>query len=93
MSGGRGNVLVLLVLALVVSGLAIAQTKYEVRRYHKELAGLGKQWDEEKVRWSKLTLEVETWSTNHEVDKLAKQHLGMRLPQADEVRVLVQRDG
>jgi cell division protein FtsL len=39
--------------------------------------------------WGRLLLEQSTWAAHHRVERLARKQLGMRLPEAHELEVVL----
>ena len=89
-SQGRGwrYVNFALVAAVMASAVAIIETSHQCRQYYARLQSLeSRQWNMQE-QWGRLLLEQSTWAAHNRVEKLARRELGMRLPQADELRVV-----
>ncbi len=72
------------VLAQALGVIYIKQTK---RTLHAKLQNLYTQRDKLQVEWSQLLLEEGTWQTNARVERVARQKLGMVIP--DKVNVIL----
>ncbi|MBK7471854.1 MAG: cell division protein FtsL [Betaproteobacteria bacterium] len=79
----------LLLLALIVlSSLALITSQHQARKLYNELQvelASAKRFEEEMGR---LQIEQSTWSTPTRIEKVARERLGMRLPDAGHTRVL-----
>ena len=63
---------------VLVSALAVVYAKHQNRKLYTQLTGLQKQRDNMNVEWGRLQLELSTWATHGRIEKVARQHLGMR---------------
>ena len=77
----------LLVLLVAVSALAVSYSVHEARRLTDRSQQLQRQLAQRESHWSQLLLEHSTWGSYARVESLAREQLGMKLPQTDE-RVL-----
>ena len=79
----------LLLLALIVmSSLALIASQHQARKLYSELQmeqAAAKRFEEEMGR---LQIEQSSWSTPTRIEKIAREHLGMRLPDNDHTRIL-----
>jgi cell division protein FtsL len=80
--------LLLLGLALVLSGVGVVYSKYLSRKYFVELQGLRAERDRTDIRWGQLQLEESTMASYSRVEVRARDELDMRVPRPDEVLVL-----
>ncbi|HET7371546.1 MAG TPA: cell division protein FtsL [Gammaproteobacteria bacterium] len=69
-----------LVLALVVSALAVVHTVYRNRTLFAELQQLRQQRDRLNVEWGQLQLEESTWATHARIQQAAREKLDMHMP-------------
>ncbi|HET6654976.1 MAG TPA: cell division protein FtsL [Gammaproteobacteria bacterium] len=69
-----------LVLALVVSALAVVHTVYRNRTLFAELQQLRQQRDQLNVEWGQLQLEESTWATHARIQQVAREKLDMHMP-------------
>lgn len=79
----------LLLLALVVlSALALITSQHQSRKLYSELQveqAAAKRFEEEIAR---LQVEQSSWSTPSRIEKVARERLGMHVPDASRIRVL-----
>ena len=79
----------LLLLALiVVSSLALITSQHQARKLYNELQleqAQAKRFEEELAR---LQVEQSSWSTPSRIERVARERLGMRAPDASRTRVL-----
>ena len=79
----------LLLLALIVlSSLALITAQHQARKLYNELQvelASAKRFEEEMGR---LQIEQSTWSTPTRIEKVERERLGMRLPDAGQTRIL-----
>ena len=75
----------ILVLLVAVTAVAVVELRHENRVAFAELQSLQKQRDALDVEWGKLLLEEGAWSQHRRVESTARNDLGMRLPQSDQV--------
>ncbi len=74
---------------LILTGLASAvgciYSKHQSRKLFTELQAMTEERDRLKVEWGRLQIEQGTWSTHARVERLAREHMGMRTPVASEI--------
>jgi cell division protein FtsL len=79
----------LLLLALIVlSSLALVAAQHQARKLYNELQveqASAKRFEEEMGR---LQIEQSFWSTPTRIEKIARERLGMRLPDTKHTRIL-----
>lgn len=73
-------VFLLLVVAIVGSGIQVALVSHQVRRLHSELEVAQKTQDEHLAEYSRLLLERSALSAYQNVERLAEDKLDMRFP-------------
>ena len=76
MTGRVGSVLILLSLVLL-SALAVVYTKHQGRKLFVELQALREARDGMDVEWGQLQLEQSTLTTQGQVERAARERLGM----------------
>lgn len=84
----RDFALLLLIVATIGSALAVVQAKHQHRQSFVELSRLERERDELNIEFGRLQIEQATWAETSRVEQVAREHLGMRAPQADELRVI-----
>lgn len=67
----------LLLLAVVVSSIAVIYTKHEGRKLFVELQALADERDAMDVEWGQLQLEQSTLTMHGQVERAARERLGM----------------
>jgi cell division protein FtsL len=82
------NGLVLLVLALVVSAVAVVELRQRNRTLFAELQRLHNERDALNTEWGRLLLEEGAWSQHRRIEASARARLGMDLPDARRVVVV-----
>ena len=76
MTGRLGTVLMLLALVLV-SALGVVYTKHQGRTLFVELQALREARDSMDIEWGQLQLEQSTLTTQGQVERAARERLGM----------------
>ena len=84
----RSGLLVALVLAALVSAIAVIEVKHESRKRFVELRALEKARDAMNVEWGQLQLEQGTWATHSRVERLARKKLHMLIPDMQSVVII-----
>jgi cell division protein FtsL len=76
MTGRLGTVLILLAL-VVISALGVVYTKHQGRTLFVELQALREARDSMDIEWGQLQLEQSTLTTQGQVERAARERLGM----------------
>jgi len=84
----RLGVTVLLLLAVVASAIGVVYTKHINRKYYAELQKLQLLRDQMNVEWGQWQLERSTFATSSEIERSARERLGMKQPQKNELEVI-----
>ncbi len=79
----------ILLLAVVLSALAVAVTRHESRRAFVELTRAEKQRDELEIEFGRLQIEQSTWAETNRVEQLARARLGMEFPKPQDSQLVV----
>jgi cell division protein FtsL len=74
------RLLVGLLMAMVISALAVVYTKYRSRMLFAEIQRLEQELDVYELEWGQLQLEQNTWAEHSRIERLARTRLGMTLP-------------
>ena len=69
-----------LMVANLMSGLAVVQAKHEARALQNELQTRRVDRDLVETEWSQLQLEESAWANHGRIDEIARGKLGMREP-------------
>jgi len=86
----RGQVLVVVVLtvAVVLSAIGVVYAKHQTRRLFAQQEELRQSRDQASVEWRQLQLELATFASDGRIETLAREELGMHVPDWREVRVV-----
>ncbi len=82
------TLLLTLLLAVVISGVAVTWSQYTTRTTFQQLQALQAEQEEADTLWKKLTIERSTWATPDRVERIAREQLRMTVPAADKVVIL-----
>lgn len=80
--------LVCLSILIFMSSMGVIYSKHISRQLFAQLQSLQNKRDELHVEWSQLLLEQGTWATDVRVERVAREHLNMVVPEPDTVVVL-----
>jgi cell division protein FtsL len=78
----------LLLLVLVVCALGLVTSQHKARKLFSELERAQVRARELDVEYGKLQLEASTWALHARIERVATGTLGMRTPDARQVRVV-----
>lgn len=81
-------IVVLLLAAVVASAVAVVQARHQHRQSFVELSSLERERDELNIEFGRLQLEQATWADTQRIERIARSQLGMKYPDAEELRVL-----
>jgi cell division protein FtsL len=79
---------VLLVLANVASAIAVVFARHEHRQLFIQLTTREKARDELNIEFGRLQLEQATWAESNRIDQVAREKLGMKFPESNEIVVV-----
>ena len=77
-----------LLVAIVGSGIAVAYERYRHRQLFVELTKRERERDELNIEFGRLQLEQATLAEATRVDRVARERLGMKFPEAADVVVV-----
>ena len=77
-----------LILAVLISGVAVVYSKYLSRKHFVALQELQAEQERIGVEWGRLQLEESTLATHSAVEKRARDRLKMHLPDFSEIVVI-----
>ena len=80
--------LIVLLVAVMITSIAVVQTRHESRRLFSELQIHQAERDALIVEWGKLLLEEGAWSQHRRVEAMARTRLDMNTPSATRIRVV-----
>jgi cell division protein FtsL len=81
-------VLAALVVANVVSALAIVETRQHHRQLFMQATRLQKLRDDLNIEFGRLQLEQATWAESNRIDQVARTRLGMKFPETSDIVVV-----
>jgi cell division protein FtsL len=84
----RVIVLVALLAGVVATAVAVVQARHQHRQLFVELSALERERDELNIEFGRLQLEQATWADTHRIEQIARNQLGMKYPEAADLRVL-----
>jgi cell division protein FtsL len=79
---------VVLWLVAIVCGLLVVTVQHRSRQHFIELEREREVQRQLEVEWGQLQLEQSTWATHSRIERLAQQHLAMRVPGVDQLQLL-----
>jgi len=80
--------MLLLFAAVLVSAIAVSYSAHWNRQLLNTLYGELNERDKAQAEWGRLILEQSTWTAASRIESLASEQLKMRVPAADEVRMV-----
>lgn len=81
--------LVWLIAGCMISAVAVVELRHESRVLYAQLQKLQQERDALSVEWGQLLLEEGAWAQHRRIESVARSQLGMELPGAAQVRVIV----
>ena len=82
--------LAILVIANVLTAIAVVFARHEHRQLFIALTGLERARDELNIEFGRLQLEQATWAESNRIDQVARERLGMKFPEAGDIVVVRQ---
>lgn len=76
---------VFLVMAVMVSAIGLVYSKHLSRKLFVELQHLKQQVTDLNTEWGRLQLEQSTWTDHGRIERIARQRLLMKQPEANAV--------
>lgn len=80
--------LIVLLVAVMITSIAVVQTRHESRKLFSELQTHQAERDALIVEWGKLLLEEGAWSQHRRVEAMARTRLDMSTPGTTRIRVV-----
>lgn len=77
-----------LVLACLMSAIAVINATHQTRTQFVRLQQLERERDQLQTEWGQLLLEESAWSSPARIERQASERLDMRLPHVNEVEVI-----
>jgi cell division protein FtsL len=85
---GGSFLMLLLFVGVLVSAIAVSYSAHWNRQLLNTLYGELSERDKAQAEWGRLILEQSTWTAHSRIESLAAEQLKMRIPAADEVRMV-----
>ena len=79
---------ILILLAVVVTSVGVVYSKHQARKLFVELQALGNERDNMDIEWGQLQLEQSTLTTHGQVERAARDQLGMVNLSADNMVIV-----
>ena len=70
---------------VLVSAIGLVYSKHQTRKLFVELQQLNKEVVSLNTEWGQLQLEQSAWSDHGRIERIARERLGMVIPEADQV--------
>lgn len=80
--------LAVLVVANVATALAIVETRQRHRQLFVQITRLERARDDLNIEFGRLQLEQATWAESNRIDQVARDRLGMKFPEGNEIVVI-----
>ena len=71
--------------AVMVSAIGLVYSKHKARMLFVELERLNKEVVSLDTEWGRLQLEQSAWSDHGRIERIARERLDMRIPEAEQV--------
>ena len=81
----RFVVTAVLFVAVFGSAIAAVYTKHRSRELFVEHQQLVRERDELNIEWGRLRLEQGAWATHSRVERVAREKLGLHIPERDDI--------
>jgi cell division protein FtsL len=75
----------LLFTVVMTTAIGVVYSKHKARKLFVELQQLNKEVVSLNTEWGRLQLEQSAWSDHGRVEKIARERLGMAMPEAEQV--------
>lgn len=85
---GQWLLMIALTLLVLVSAVAVIETKHESRKRFVELQALEKERNRMNVEWGRLQIEQGTWATHSRVEQIAHKRLQMTMPETGSIVII-----
>ena len=79
---------ILVLLAVIVTSVGVVYSKHQARKLFVELQTLGNERDNMDIEWGQLQLEQSTLTTHGQVERAARDQLGMVNLSADNMVIV-----
>jgi len=86
---GRFFVLTVLVVMLISTAVGVVYARHESRKLFVGLQQLERERDDLNIEWGRLQLEQGAWSSHGRIERIAREKLEMRMPDASTMVIWV----
>ncbi|MBI2308762.1 MAG: cell division protein FtsL [Rhodocyclales bacterium] len=83
----------LLLFFVVFCALGVVTSQHKARKLFQELESEQERAKQLDVEFGQLQLELSTWATHPRIEKIARERLKMRLPEAGRLLVAAPKEG
>ena len=80
--------LVVLLACTIASAIGVVFMRHRHRQTFVELSRVERARDELNIEFGRLQLEQATWAQANRIDQVARQKLGMKFPESDDIVVV-----
>lgn len=80
--------MVALLVAVLISAVAVIYSSYKSRQLFSELQQTYKQTIHMEEEWGRLLLEQSTWASPVRIERLAKKNLHMKVPVSSDIKMV-----
>ncbi|MFT4248460.1 MAG: cell division protein FtsL [Pseudomonas sp.] len=80
--------LIVLLASSVASAIGVVYMRHMHRKLFVELSRLERERDELNIEFGRLQLEQATWAESNRVDQIARERLGMKFPETNDIVVV-----
>lgn len=77
-----------LILAVAASAVAVVYSTHQSRKAFVALQELQRERDTLNVEWGRLRIEQGTMATHGRIERIARERLGMRMPERDDIVII-----
>ncbi len=75
----------MLFVAVMITAIGLVYSKHKTRKLFVELQALNKEVVSLNTEWGRLQLEQSAWSDHGRIEQIAREKLGMVIPEAEQV--------
>ena len=75
----------ILFVVVMVTAIGLVYSKHKTRKLFVELQALNKEVVSLNTEWGRLQLEQSAWSDHGRIERIAREKLGMVIPEAEQV--------
>jgi len=79
------SIAVILFVVVMVTAIGLVYSKHKTRKLFVELQALNKEVVSLNTEWGRLQLEQSAWSDHGRIEQIAREKLGMAIPEAEQV--------